>query len=74
MYINSAIAFLVVQLVKKSACNMGDLGSAPRLGRFPGERNGYTGLYTVQWPGEFHGLHSPWSCKELDKTELLTSL
>ena len=21
------------------------------------------------WPGEFHGLHSPWGCKELDMTE-----
>ena len=23
----------------------------------------------VFWPGEFHGLYSPWSCKELDMTE-----
>ena len=23
----------------------------------------------VFWPGEFHGLYSPWSCKELDTTE-----
>ena len=23
----------------------------------------------VVWPGEFHGLYSPWSCKELDTTE-----
>ena len=26
---------------KESACNVGDLGSIPRLGRFPGEGNGY---------------------------------
>ena len=37
---------------KESACNVGDLGSTPGLGRSPGERNGYP-LY---WPGEFHGL------------------
>ena len=24
----------------------------------------------VFWPGEFHGLYSPWSCKESDTTEL----
>ena len=24
------------------------------------------------WPGEFHGLYSPWSCKELDTTERLS--
>ena len=24
----------------------------------------------VFWPGEFHGLYSPWSHKESDKTEL----
>ena len=23
----------------------------------------------VFWPGEFHGLYSPWSCKESDSTE-----
>ena len=26
----------------------------------------------VFWPGEFHGLYSPWSCKESDTTELLS--
>ena len=26
---------------KESACNVGDLGSIPRLRRFPGEGNGY---------------------------------
>ena len=33
---------------KESACNAGDLGSIPRLGRYPGEGNGnpvqYSGL------------------------------
>ena len=26
----------------------------------------------VLWPGEFHGLYSPWDLKELDTTEWLT--
>ena len=26
----------------------------------------------VFWPGEFHGLHSSWGCKELDITEWLS--
>ena len=26
----------------------------------------------VFWPGEFHGLHSPWGCKESDTTERLS--
>ena len=26
---------------KESACHVGDLGSIPRLGRFPGEGKGY---------------------------------
>ena len=34
-------ASLVVQLVKKSSCSVGDLGSVPELGRSPGEGNGY---------------------------------
>ena len=25
--------------------------------------------HTVFWPGEFHGLYSPWGCKESDMTE-----
>ena len=27
---------------------------------------------SVFWPGEFHGLYSPWSCKESDTTERLS--
>ena len=26
----------------------------------------------VFWPGKFHGLYSPWGCKELDMTERLS--
>ena len=39
---------------KESACNAGDLGSIPVLGRRPGEGNGYP--LRLLWPGEFHGL------------------
>ena len=28
--------------------------------------------HSVFWPGEFHGLYSPWGRKESDKTELLS--
>ena len=31
---------------KESDCNAGDLGSIPRLGRSPGEGNGYPFLYS----------------------------
>ena len=31
---------------KDSACNAGDLGSVPRLGRFPGEGNSYPCQYS----------------------------
>ena len=57
------------------ACNVGDLGSVPGLGRSPGEANGnplqYSGLE------EFHGHrslagYSPLGCKELDMMERLT--
>ena len=27
---------------------------------------------SIFWPGEFHELHIPWGCKELDKTEQLS--
>ena len=48
---------------KESACNAGDLGSIPGLGRSPGE--GKVKIPTpVFWPGEFHGLYSPWRHKE----------
>ena len=51
---------------KESACNVGDLDLIPG-GRSPGEGKGYPG--PVFWPGEFHGLYSPWGDKELDMTE-----
>ena len=54
---------------EESACNAGDLGSIPGLGRFPGERNGY--------PLQYSGLENPMDCivhgvAELDMTERLS--
>ena len=51
---------------KEYACNVGDLGSIPGLGRSPGEGKGYPLQYF--WPGEFHGLYSPWGHIEADTT------
>ena len=49
---------------------MGDLGSIPGLGRFPGEGKAYP--LPVFWPGEFHGLSSPWGCRESDTAKQLS--
>ena len=42
-------ASLVAQLVKKSACNAGDLGPIPGLGRSHGEGKGYPLQYSGLW-------------------------
>ena len=48
-------ASLVAQLIKNpSACNAGDLGSIPGLGRSPGEWKGY--------PLQYSGLESSMDC------------
>ena len=39
---------------KESACNAGDLGPIPGLGRFPGEGNGY--------PLQYSGLENSMDC------------
>ena len=94
---------------KETACNTGDPGSIPGLGRSAGEGIGYPLQYSwaalvaqvvknppamwetwvrslgwedplekrtlptpVFWPGEFHGLYSPWGHKESDTTERLS--
>ena len=59
---------------KAPVCNVGDPGSIPGLGRFPGEGNGNPLQYS--WPGKFHGQrslvgYSPWGHKESDMTERL---
>ena len=51
---------------KESACNVGDLGSIPGLGRSPGEGNNYP----LQYSGPENSMdYSPRSHKELDTTE-----
>ena len=52
---------------KESACNVGDLDLIPGLERFPWRRERLA--TALVWPGEFHGLYSPWGCKESDMTE-----
>ena len=49
---------------KESACNAGDLGSIPRLGRSPGEGKGYP----LQYSGLENSMDSPWGSKESDTT------
>ena len=54
---------------KESACNAGDMGSIPGLGRSPGEGHGKPTLIFL--PGEFHGqrslVGSPRGHKESDR-------
>ena len=61
---------------KESACNEGDPGSMPGLGRSPGEGNSYPlqycGLENPHGQRSLMG-YSPWGCKELDLTEQLLS-
>ena len=59
-----------------SACNVGDLGSIPGLGRSPGE--GIGNPTPVLLPGKFHRGRSlvgycPWDCKKVNMTEQLHS-
>ena len=59
----------MAQLVKKSACNVEDLGSIPRLGRSPGEGNGYPLQYSClenfmdrgAWWATVHGVTKSWT-------------
>ena len=52
---------------KESACDAGDLGLTPGLGRSPGEGKGYP----LQSSDLENGLYSPWGRKESDRTEQL---
>ena len=61
---------------KESACNVGDLGSIPGLGRSAGEGKGYPLQYS--WLENPHGHRSlvgcsPWGRKESDMTEWLST-
>ena len=50
---NAALIFPLAQLIKESACNVGDLGLIPGLGKSPGERKGY--------PLQYSGLENSWT-------------
>ena len=50
---------------KESACNTGDLGSIPGLGKFPGEGNGY--------PLQYSGLENSVDCIVLGVAEINTT-
>ena len=47
LFISDLKGFPCVSAGKQLACNAGDLGSIPELGRSPGERNGYPPQYSV---------------------------
>ena len=53
---------------KESACNAGDLGLIPGLGRSPGEEKGYL----LQYSGLENSIDSLWDLKESDTTERLS--
>ena len=55
---------------KESACNEDRLGFDPWVGKIPWRRERLP--TAVFWPGEFHGLYSPWGHKESDTTERLS--
>ena len=55
---------------KESTLDAGDLGLS--LGRFPPTQRRERLPTPVFWPGEFHGLYSPWGRKESDRTERLS--
>ena len=60
---------------KESACNVGDLGLIPGLGRFPGGGHGNPLQYScLENPHGQRSLvgYSPCGCKESDVTERLT--
>ena len=62
--------------VKASACNAGDLGSIPGLGKSPGGGHGnplqYSCLENLRGQRSLVG-YSPWCCKELDMIEQLST-
>ena len=62
--------FLCGSIDKESACNAGDSNSIPGLERSTVE--GKKLPTWVFWPGELHGLYSPWGHKESERTERLS--
>ena len=66
MFCIVAMGFPCGSAGKESACNAGDLGLIPGLGRSPGEWKGYP----LQYSGLENSMdHSPGGRNELDTTE-----
>ena len=57
---------LVAQMIKHLSINVGDLGSIPGSGRFPGEGNGNPLQYSHLENLMDRGAYSPWGHKESD--------
>ena len=58
--------------VGKNIClQCGRPGFDPWVGKIPWRRESQP--TPVFWPGEFHGLHSPWGSKELDTSLFISS-
>ena len=55
---------------KEPACNVGDMGSIPGLGRSPGKGNSYLLQYSVL--ENSMDCRATWGCKEQDITEQLS--
>ena len=58
---------------KESACNAGDPGSVPGLGRSPGESmatHSSTLAWKIPWMGSLVG-YGPWGLKQSDMTKRL---
>ena len=66
----------MAQILKRSACNVGNLGSIPGLGRSPGGGHGnplqYSCLENSHGQRSLAG-YSPWGHKESDTTEQLST-
>ena len=67
---HSSILWLPLWLSWLRIClQCGRPGFDPWVGKIPWRKERLPTL--VFWPGEFHGLYSPWGCKVLDTTERL---
>ena len=62
----------MAQLVKKIHLPCGRPGIDPWVVNIPWKSEQLPS--PVFWPGEFHGLYSPWRCKQSDTTERLSLL
>ena len=74
LHVSIEMGFLGGSDGKESACNVGDLGSVPGMGRFPG--GGHGNPLQNSYLENPHGQrslvgYSPWSRKESDTSEQL---